>query len=143
MDSWFVTSSDSDDLGSLNPGGDDKVGLSRLVTSSLDPITMLGFLNTFCDTNSFSVFFLCFSNVFCFDGTCVFSLCFSSSLKRVWLVSRLFSNNIWPMCLNLLRLKLISSLFDFSYFSPEKDLFLKSCLFSQSRREFSRLIPTL
>ena len=109
MDSWFVTSSDSDDLGSLNPGGDDKVGLSRLVTSSLDPITMLGFLNTFCDTNSFSVLFVCFSNVFCFDGTCVFSLCFSSSLKRVWLVSRLFSNNIWPMCLIFVCLFLLFS----------------------------------
>ena len=103
MDSLFVTSSDSDVLGSLIPDGDDKIRLSWWVTSSLYAIAVLGFLNTFFDTNIFSVLFVCFVNVFSFD---VFTLCFSSSLKHVWLMSRLFSNNIWLTCLKVITFKI-------------------------------------
>ena len=135
MNGLYVTSSDSDGFGSLISNVDAKIRLSRLVTSSVYAIDVLGFFNTFFDTNIFSVLF-----VFSFD---VFAICFSSSLKHVWLMSGLFSNNIWLTCLKVIMFKIEIILFFFSYFSTENDLFLPSCFLSKSSREFSRFIPTL
>ena len=72
-----MKSSDSDDLRSLTPPGDDNIMLSKLVTSSLTETIfavleylniMLRCLNDFGDRNSFSVFFVFFFGVFCFEG---------------------------------------------------------------------------
>ena len=100
-----MKSSDSDDLCSLTPPGDDNIKLSKLVTSSLTETIlavlvylslMLGCLNDLGDKQYFSCFFVFLFGVFCFEGRCVFLFCLTSSFKHVCLISCLVSDNIWP-----------------------------------------------